>query len=116
VFVTARDAAGSSASVAFTWVVDVAITSGVRATATIGRYFSFTVQATAIPRRFTVTPAVPEGLRFKNQGNGTAILSGTPNGRDTAATYPLVFEAVFGTWNAPHPVSQKFTLKLLPAP
>ena len=116
VFVTARDAAGSSASVSFSWAVDLAITSPATATATIGKYFSFTVRTTGIPRRFSRSPAPPGGLGFKNQGNGTAILSGTPNGHDTAGTYPLVFEAVFGTWNAPVPVYQKFTLTLLPAP
>ena len=115
VLVTARDTAGNSASVSFTWVVDVAITSATSAEATVGRPFTFTVRTNGTPRVFSVTPTPPAGLRFKNLWNGTATLSGIPGVHDTPGAYALVFEADFGTRVAPHPVFQKFTLTLIAA-
>ncbi|MGD0393784.1 MAG: protease pro-enzyme activation domain-containing protein [Acidimicrobiales bacterium] len=111
-FVTVRDGDGASASVAFSWVVDLAITSATSARATIGETFSFTVRTTGVPRTFTVSPKPPSGLRFKNLKNGTATLSGTPSRRLAAGRYPLVFEANFGTKKSPDVVAQHFTLTL----
>ena len=112
--VTVRDGDGASASVGFSWVVDLAITSATSARATIGESFSFTVRTTGVPRTFTVSPKPPSGLRFKNLGNGTATLSGTPGRRLAAGRYPLVFEANFGTKKSPEVVAQAFTLTLVP--
>ena len=84
------------------------------ATATIGESFSFTVRTTGVPRTFTVSPKPPSGLRFKNLGNGTATLSGTPGPRLATGKYRLVFEAIFGTKKSPEVVSQAFTLTLVP--
>jgi kumamolisin len=111
--VTVRAGDGASASVAFPWAVDLAITSASAATATIGDSFSFTVRTTGVPRTFTVSPKPPAGLRLKNLRNGTATLSGTPSRRLAAGRYPLVFEADFGTKKVPDPVSQAFTLTLV---
>jgi serine protease len=112
--VTVRDGDGSSASVGFSWVVDLAITSANSATATIGKSFSFAVRTTGTPRKFTVSPKPPAGLKFKNLGNGTATLSGTPSSRLATGKYPLVFEAAFGTKKSSEVVSQAFTLTLVP--
>ncbi len=110
--ISVRDRAGNSASVAFSWVVDVAITSAPSATATIGESFSFTVRTTGVPTSLTVSPKPPSGLRFKNLKNGTATLSGTPNRRLATGRYPLRFEANFGTKESPDLVFQVFTLTL----
>ena len=112
-YVSVRNASGAGASASFSWVVSVAITSATHATATIGKSFSFTVRATGVANRFTVSPKPPAGLRFKNLGNGTATLSGVPSAQSVAKKYPLVFEATFGTLKAPESVSQSFTLTLV---
>ena len=73
---------------------------------------------TAIPNSFTVTVtgkptpalsedgALPSGITFVDNGDGTATLSGTP-GPGTTGIYPLVFHA---EKNKPHQADQAFTL------
>src|SRR4029077_11753778 len=60
----------------------------------------------------TRTGALPSGVTFIDNGNGTATLSGTPAG-GTAGTYPLTITASNGVGS---PASQAFTLKINQAP
>ena len=112
-FVSVRDQSGASASVTFPWAVEVAITSPRSATATIGKSFTFTVRTTGVPNTFNVYPRPPWGLRFKNLGNGTATLSGTPGRQLKPGRYPLTFDADFGTRKVPVDATQAFTLTLV---
>ncbi len=69
------------------------------ALARIGRAFSFTVQTNASPvAAITMTGALPQGVTFVDNHNGTARLSGTP-ATGTSGFYSLTFKAtnVYGT-------------------
>jgi subtilase family serine protease len=112
VLVTAKDGTGADGSTGFSWAVVLAITSADNASAVIGHPFSFTVTTTGVPNSIKVSPRLPKGLRLKNQGDGTATMSGTPNKKDTAETYPLTITATFGKGKKATVVSQAFTLTL----
>jgi subtilase family serine protease len=112
VLVTAKDGTGADGSAGFSWSVTLAITSADIASAVIGEPFSFTVTTTGVPNSIKVSPRLPKGLRFKNQGNGTATMSGTPNNKDAAGTYPLSITATFGKGKKATVVSQSFSLTL----
>jgi Putative Ig domain len=91
-----------------------AFTSAATATATVGSAFSFTVATTGgspVPL-LAEAGALPSGITFKDNGDGTATLSGTPD-VNTAGTYPLTFTAtnLFTTG-----VTQAFTLTVQQAP
>jgi subtilase family serine protease len=109
--VTAKDGTGANASVGFSWTVTLAITSADSASAVIAQPFSFTVTTTGVPNSIK-SSRLPKGLRFSNQGNGTATMSGTPNKRDVAGTYPLSITATFGKGRKATVVSQAFSLTL----
>ena len=53
----------------------------------------------------TESGALPGGVTFKDNGNGTATLGGTPSG--AAATFPIIFTASNGVGSA---ATQNFTL------
>ena len=59
----------------------------------------------------TETGALPSRVTFKDNGNGTATLAGTP-AAGTGGTYLLTFTAANGTGHA----SQSFTLKVTQVP
>jgi large repetitive protein len=64
------------------------------------------VTSTGFPNAtLSVSGALPDGVTFADQGNGTAQLSGTP-AVGTAGTYPLTISAT----NAAGTASQSFTL------
>src|SRR3954447_1327067 len=72
-----------------------------------GQPNTFTVTVTGKPTpALSVDGALPAGITFQDNGNGTGVLSGTP-GPNTSGTYPLVFNA---EKNKPHGSSQNFTL------
>ncbi len=110
VVVIGRDGTGAAAAVNFSWSVVVAITSADNASATVSQPFSFTVTTTGVPTSLTMKGKRPGGLRFRNEGNGTGILSGTPKGKDTVGEYPLVIEATYGKGKKATAASQDFTL------
>jgi hypothetical protein len=58
------------------------------------------------------TGALPSGVTFTDNGNGTATLAGTP-GAGTAGTYPIAFTANNGVGTNP---TQTFTLTINAAP
>ena len=84
-----------------------AITSGSSATFTVGAAGSFTVTATGVPTpSVSESGALPSGVTFVNNGNGTATLSGTP-ASGMAGTYAITMTASNGVTPA---ATQSFTL------
>ncbi len=91
---TATNSAGSTRQ---TFALNIArapsFTSGTRATALTNRSFTYTVRATASPVvSITMSGALPTGLTFADNHNGSARITGTP-ATGTARTYTLVFTA-----------------------
>jgi hypothetical protein len=87
------------------------ITSAAAATFSVGAFGTFAVNTTASPAvtSITETGALPSGVTFVNNGNGTATLSGTP-AAGSNGTYPITFTASNGT-----STTQSFTLTVNPA-
>jgi hypothetical protein len=114
--ITAMNGIGSPAMQSFTLTVDQppAITSASSATFTIGVYSSFTVTATGFP-----TPSIkqsghlPNGITFKDNGNGTGTLSGTPPRVFDGGDFSITFTATNGIGS---PAVQPFTIILYQAP
>ena len=89
-----------------------AITSAATATSNVGAPFSFTVTTTGEPApALSETEALPAGLSFADNGNGTATISGTP-AAGSGGSYPLTITAA----NAAGTVAQSFTLANSEAP
>ena len=81
------------------------ITSGNSTTFTAGTAGSFTVTATGTPTpSLTESGALPSGITFHDNGNGSATLSGTAS---VAGTFPITFTATNGVGS---PATQNFTL------
>jgi hypothetical protein len=86
------------------------ITSAASTTSVVGVAKTFTVQSTGIPTpSITETGALPSGMSFTDNGNGTATLAGTP-ASGSAGTYVLSITASNGVVPA---ASQSFTLTVL---
>jgi hypothetical protein len=85
-----------------------AITSPDSATETAGDFFSFavTTEGTPIPS-LVKTGGLPKGVKFVNNGNGTATISGTPK---KPGVHHLTIRATFGKDMTKHVVTQTFTL------
>jgi YVTN family beta-propeller protein len=107
--------AGGATAIAFTPVPGLhppAFTSSSASTAAFGIPYSFTVTATGGP-----APSIgrrgrmPAGLRFTDNRNGTATISGTPS-YGAGGTYPLTLTASNKTGTA----TQAFTLTVTRAP
>ncbi len=89
-----------------------AITSGNSAAFTVGQSGSFTVIASGSPASTVEeTGALPSGLTFKDNGNGTATLAGTP-ASGTQGAYDLIIAAYNHVGNI---VTQEFTLTVNPS-
>ena len=106
-----------AAGQAFTLTVDESptITSADHATFTAGTAGSFTVTTSAgFPVATTVgkTGALPSGVTFTDNGDGTATLAGTP-AAGTGGSYPLTITATNG---ASTPATQSFTLTVDASP
>ena len=89
-----------------------AFTSRPDATEPAGTRFTFTVTTSGSPApTITRTGQLPSGVRFTNNGDGTATISGTP-AKAAAGVYPLTLTAsnVNGT------ATQAFTLTITRAP
>ncbi len=94
------------ASATYTLQSSPAITSASSTTFTVGSLANFTVTTTGAPAPvLTESGALPGGVTFKDNGNGTATLGGTPSG--AAATFPIIFTASNGVGSA---ATQNFTL------
>jgi len=111
---TASNGQVPSATQDFTLTVDEApsITSAAATPFVVGIAKSFTVTTAGFPTpRVNETGALPSGLGFVDNGNGTATLAGTP-AAGTAGTYHLTITAANGVGAG---VSQNFTLTVNPA-
>jgi len=78
---TATDSRGKSDTQTLTLTIQesVAITSANAVSFTLGAANSFSVTTTGFPRpALTVTGALPQGVMFTDNGNGTGTLTGTP--------------------------------------
>ena len=91
-----------------------AITSANATTFTVGQAGTFTVTATGFPTPSITRggAALPSGVTFVDNGNGTGTLSGTP-AAGTGGTYAITFTASNGV--SPNAV-QNFTLTVNQAP
>ncbi len=106
----AKNSAGTAAQT-FTLTVDqaVAITSAASAKATVGSALSFEVTTTGYPPpALSETGALPPGVRFVDNGDGTASIVGTPSG-GSAGTYAITITAANGIGRA---ATQGFTIKV----
>jgi hypothetical protein len=110
------NSAGSAATSAATLTVQSAsgeapvITSGASAVFTAGQGGSFTVTATGSPTPTLVeSGALPNGVTFTNNGNGTATIHGTPV-PGTFGPYHFTVSAQ----NSAGSVTQSFTLMVKP--
>ena len=89
-----------------------AFTSGAAATAPFGVAFTSTVTTTGSPPpTITRTGRLPSGVRFTDNKDGTATISGTPR-RAAAGVYPLTLTAR----NKNGTATQAFTLAVTRAP
>ena len=89
-----------------------AIVTGTSATATVGSGYNFTVRARGFPApTMTETGAIPQGLSWTDNGNGTATLAGAP-GVAQGGVYKLAFTAASAAGTA----TQSFTLTVDQAP
>ena len=106
---TAYNQLGASDTRSFTLTVDEApaITSANTAAFMAGTASTFTVKAKGYPTpSISETGTLPSGVTFRNNGDGTATLSGAPGG-GTGATFQVTFTAANGV--APD-ATQSFTL------
>jgi hypothetical protein len=113
--ITAANGIGNNATQSFTLSVDAApaITSGDFTTFTVGSAGTFTVTTSGRPTAaISETGALPTGVSFVDNGNGTATLSGTP-AAGTGGSYSITIAASNGV--SPD-ASQTFTLTVDQAP
>jgi hypothetical protein len=88
------------------------ITSAASATANVGTAFSFTVGTTGAPApAISETGALPAGLSWTDNGNGTATIAGTATS-GSGGVYPLAITASSSAGS----VVQSFTLTATEAP
>ena len=93
--------------------VGATFTSAASATSIVGAPFTFTVTTTGAPTpTLTETGALPNGITFTDNGNGTATIAGTSTA-GTGGSYPITITAnnQVGT-----PATQTFTLTNAEAP
>ncbi len=115
VTITATNASGSTATLGLTITTQAAagpvITSGTAAYFTSGRSGAFAITATGSPApAITESGSLPAGLTFTDQGNGTALLAGTPT--STGGTTNLTVTAT----NPSGTATQQFSLIVDAAP
>jgi len=93
--ITAHNGIGTDATQAFTLTVDEAasVTSANHTTFTTGVAGSFNVTTLGFPKPgLSETGALPSGVTFTDNGNGTATLAGTP-AAGTGGSYPITITA-----------------------
>jgi len=111
---TANNGVGSASNQSFTLTVNLApvFTTGTSTTFTAGTAGTFTVTVTGTPTpSLSETGALPSGVTFVDNGNGTATLSGTP-GASTGGQYQITIKATNTVATTP----QTFTLTVDQAP
>ena len=111
--ITAQNGIGTQATQAFTLTVNQApaITSANNTTLTAGTSGSFTVTTTGYPApSLSETGALPAGVTFADNHNGTGTLAGTPA---TGGVFSISISASNGVGSA---ATQTFTLTVNQAP
>jgi Putative Ig domain/Bacterial Ig domain/FG-GAP-like repeat/FG-GAP repeat len=112
---TVTNGVGAPIVVTFTLTITEGpvITSASSATFAIGAPNSFTVTASGFPAPSLVQggAALPSGVQFTDNGNGTGTLTGTP-AAGTGGTYALTFTATNGSGSA----VQNFILNVIGSP
>jgi hypothetical protein len=104
------DASDGTSSGTVTLPVGPAITSSAFGYAVNGTAFSFTVTTAGAPvPSLKEIGKLPKGLRFHNNGNGTATIAGTPIGA-AVKNHALTLRAVFGKGKKRRLATQPFTL------
>jgi hypothetical protein len=104
---------GQAPEVTITYTISPVITSGSSATFQVGNRGSFTISASGVPApSLSEAGALPSGVSFTDNGDGTAAVSGTP-AAGSGGTYPLTLTASNGI--SPD-ASQNFTLTVQQAP
>ena len=116
IIITASNGATTDATQSFTLTVTklASITSADHTTFAVGTAGSFTVTTAAgypTATTLTETGALPSGMFFTDNGDGTATLAGTP-AAGTAGSYPLTISAT----NAAGTRQQSYTLTVTEAP
>jgi hypothetical protein len=109
--ITASNGVGTPANQSFALTVSQVptITSANNTTFAVGTAGTFTVTTTGTPTpSLTETGALPSGVTFKDNGNGTATLGGTP-AAGTAGSYPITIKAHNGVGTD---ASQSFALRV----
>jgi hypothetical protein len=105
--ITAKSSVGTSTAQTLTLTVNQvpAITSAATGTGTMGRAFSFTVKTRGYPSpAITESGALPGGVTFTDNGNGTATISGTPT---ASGTFTLALTAKSRLGTATHTLTIK---------
>ena len=113
--ITASNGVGAAANQTLLLTVNrqPTITSAGGVAFIVGTPGSFTVTTIGTPPpSLTRTGALPSGLSFVSNGNGTGTLSGTP-AAGSGGTYPLILTATNGVGA---PATQNFTLNVNQAP
>lgn len=118
VTISASNSSGSTATLNLTITVQTAaaptITSASSATFAVGKAGTFTVTTTGTPTARLAaasSPALPSGVTFTDNGNGTATIAGTPPSGSQGA-YAVTITA----GNTAGMVSQEFRLTVSNAP
>jgi hypothetical protein len=113
--ITATNGVSPAATQGFTLTVSQApgITSADHTTCTAGKVCAFTVKSTGVPTPgLSEKGALPRGVKFKDNGDGTAKLAGTP-AAGSGGTYPFTIAAKNGV--SPDAI-QSFTLIVVGPP
>ncbi|HEY4453200.1 MAG TPA: Ig domain-containing protein [Pseudonocardiaceae bacterium] len=101
-----------SGSTTITESVTPSIISGAAANSIVGAPFSFTVSSTGEPTpALTETGALPSGITFTDNGDGTATIAGTA-ATGTGGSYPITIKATSSAGST----TQSFTLTNAEAP
>ena len=109
--ITASNGVGTPVNQSFALKVNqaAAITSANNTTFAVGTAGTFTVTTTGTPApSLSETGALPNGVTFNDNGNGTATLGGTP-AAGTAGSYPITIKAHNGVGTD---ASQSFALRV----
>jgi large repetitive protein len=110
---TATNSAGHvDQAFTLTVVASSAITSADHTTFAVGSPGTFTVTTSPAATSVTETGALPAGVTFHDNGNGTATLAGTP-AAGTGGSYPITITASNGV---PPNATQSFTLTVTQVP
>jgi acid phosphatase len=88
-------------------------TNSASASEVAGKYFSLTIRAIGTPTaKLKKHGALPAGVKFHNNHDGTATISGTPNPRRAPGTRQVTIGATYGKGKTKQVIYQLFTLTI----